>query len=592
MTNDVTWDLRDLYASPEDPGLARDREWCLREADRLASTYAGRVAGLSAEDLSHALTLLEKVEEVCERTVSFAYLFFVTRCDDPASGRLWQSAQELQTRVRRKLLFFELEWSGLAEGEARAGMSHQALRSFRHYLERLRHHAPYRLSAPEEQLLETLSLSGQKAWITLFDKVVGSARFGGEGRSLAGVLADIHDPDQQKRKDAALELTRGLQPLLPLLAHICNSIALDKCLRDDLRSHPHWLSPMNLRNELRDEQIQALVGAVTSRYAIVMDYYGLKKGLLGLSELHDYDRYAPLPGLPHGRISWEEARELVLGAFHEFSPGFAATARLFFERDWIHAAVSTGKVGGAFSHPTVPSCHPYISLHFIGTHRDVLTLAHELGHGIHQYLYREQGLFQGRVPPVMAEIASVFAEMLVFEVLLARTGSPSERLGMLCTRLEEIFTTTFRQIALHRFEAALHQERRTTGELTPDRISSLWMETQREMYGKSLHLGDHYSTWWAYIPHFIHTPGYVHAYAFAELTALALFRQYRRGDSRFVQVYLDLLKRGASASPEELLRPFGLDISESAFFHQGISIVEELLQEAWRRTGDTSSLPG
>lgn len=592
MTNDVTWDLSDLYAGPEDPALYRDREWCVREADRLAASYACRVAGLPAEELSRALRLLEKVEEVSERIASFAYLFFVTRCDDPDSGRLWQSAQELQTRVRRGLLFFELEWSELSEGEARARMSHEALKPFRHYLERIRHTAPYRLSAPEEQLLETLSLTGQKAWITLFDKVMGSARFGREGRSLSGVLADLQDPDQEKRREAAIELTRGLQPLLPLLAHICNSLALDKSLRDGLRSHPHWLSPMNLRNELRDEQIRALVGAVTSRYWIVRDYYSLKKRLLGFSELHDYDRHAPLPGLPQGKFTWEEARDLVMGVFREFCPEFAGTASLFFERGWIHAAVRPGKVGGAFSHPTVPSCHPYISLHFSGTHRDVLTLAHELGHGIHQHLCRGHGLFQGRVPPVMAETASVFAEMLVFEVLLSRAQSTAERLGMVCGKLEEIFTTTFRQIALHRFEAALHEERRTTGELTPDRLSSLWMETQREMYGESLRLGDHYRTWWAYIPHFIHAPGYVHAYAFAELTALTLFRQCRKGDSGFVPLYLDLLRRGASASPEELLRPFGLDISKSDFFHQGLRIVEELLQEAWKYTGDTSSRPG
>lgn len=592
MTNDLTWDLSDLYGDPEDPGLKRDREWCLLEVDRLAASYAGRVAGLSAEEFSRALSLLEKVEEVSERIVSFSYLFFVTRCDDPGSGRLWQSAQELQTLVRRRLLFFDLEWSKVPNGEAWARMNHEALRPYRHYLERLRHHTPYRLSGPEEHILETLSLTGQRAWITLFDKAIGSARFGEEGRSLAGVLADLQDPDRQKRRESALELTQGLQPLLPLLAHICNSITLDKVLRDDLRSYPNWLSPMNLRNELRDEQIHALVLAVTSRYSIVRDYYTLKRKLLGLSELHDYDRYAPLPMLPQGKVPWGEARELVLGAFREFSPDFAGMATLFFERNWIHAAARPGKVGGAFSHPTVPSCHPYISLHFSGTHRDLLTLAHELGHGIHQYLCREQGLFQARVPPVLAETASVFAEMLVFEALLLRAGSPAERLGMLCGKLEEIFTTTFRQIALHRFEAALHEERRTSGELTPDRLSSLWMETQQEMYGDSLHLGDHYKTWWAYIPHFIHMPGYVHAYAFAELTALSLFRQYRGEGSGFVPVYLDLLRRGAGACPEELLKPLGLDISEGDFFHQGLRIVEELLQEAWRHTGHTSSRPG
>lgn len=592
MTNEVTWDLGDLYEGLEDSGLAGDRDWCLREADRLSALYGGRVADLSAEELCSALLLLEGVEEVCERIVSFAYLQFVPRCEDPDASRLRQSSLELQTSVRRKLLFFELEWAGLSEPEARDRMSHEALSSYRHYLVRIRHAAPYRLSLPEENLLETLSLTGRQAWIALFDKVTGSARFGAEGRSLPALLACLHHPLREKRRKAALDLSRGLQPLLPLLAHICNSLALDKSLRDGLRSHPHWLTPMSLINEVREEQIRALVSAVTSNYSLVRDYHRLKRRLLGLRELRDYDRHAPLPGLPEGGHSWEAAKELILGAFGEFSIPFAETAGLFFDGKWIHAAVHPGKVSGAFSHPTVPSRHPYISLHFSGTHRDVLTLAHELGHGIHQYLCRDQGLFEARVPPALAEIASVFAEMLVFEALLTRAGSDAERLAMLCRKLEDIFHTTFRQIALHRFEEALHEERRTTGELSPDRLSSLWMETQQEMYGESLSLGKHYGSGWAYIPHFIHAPGYVHTYAFAELTALTLFRQYQREGSGFVPVYLEFLKRGASAGPEELLWPFGLDLSAETFFQEGIRIVEELLQEAWRHTDGTSSLPG
>jgi oligoendopeptidase F len=592
MTEDAIWDLSDLYEGPEDPKLKADRDWCLEEAIRFAGVYAGKVANLSPDGLHEALSLLEKLEEACQRVVSFAYLSFVTQTTDPHMSRLWQSAQELESTIRGKTLFFTLEWTRLEDPQARSLMEHRALRPYLHYLERLRVYGPHHLSEPEEQALEALSLSSRKAWVDLFDKVIGQARFGEEAHPLSKVLADLHHSERERRRRAALDLSAGLQAILPILAHICNTLTLDKSLRDDLRSCPHWLTDMNLFNEVSDNQVEALVHAVTSRYDLVRDYYALKRKILGTPELLDYDRHAPLPGLPHKDYTWKEAGEMVLSAFRDFSPEFARAAALFFDGKWIHGEALPGKAGGAFSHPTVPGCHPYISLHFTGTHRDVMTLAHELGHGVHQVLCREQGLFNSRVSPALGEIASVFAEMLVFKRLLEKTETASERLAILCGKVEEIFSTTFRQIALHRFEAALHTERRRHGELTPERISDLWSSTQREMFGESLLLGDHYRVWWAYIPHFFRHPGYVHAYAFAELTALSLFQQYERGKLAFVVIYLDLLKRGSSAGPEEMMKPFGIDLSDSGFFRQGLTIMEDLLGEVWRSTDDASSPRG
>ncbi|MBN1105666.1 MAG: M3 family oligoendopeptidase [Deltaproteobacteria bacterium] len=592
MTEDVIWDLGDLYDGPDDPRLKADRDRCLEKADHFAEVYARKGAHPAPEGLHEALSRLEKIEETCRRVVSFAYLSFITQTADPRIGRLWQSAQELESTVRRKTLFFSLEWTGLDDPQARSLMEHEMLRSYRHYLERLRAYRPHHLSEPEEQAMEALSLSSRKAWVDLFDKVIGQAPFGEEARPLSRVLADLYHPERERRRKAALDLSTGLEGILPLVAHICNALLLDKSLRDDLHFYPHWLRDMNLRNEACDDQVEALVHAVTSRYDLVRDYYTLKREILGIPELWDYDRYAPLPGWPHKVYTWKEAGEMVLAAFHDFSPEFAQVADLFFQNHWIHAAPIPGKADGAFSHPTVPSCHPYISLHFTGTRRDVMTLAHELGHGVHQVLCREQGLYNSRVPPALGEIASVFGEMLVFRRLLERAQTAPERLAILCGRVEEIFSTTFRQIALHRFEASLHTERRSHGELTPERICDLWTSTQQEMFGDSLLLGNHYCVWWAYIPHFFHYPGYVHAYAFAELTALSLFEQYERDKLAFVVIYLDLLKRGSSEGPEEMMKPFGIDLSDPAFFRQGLTIVEDLVREAWKSTIDTSSPRG
>lgn len=577
----VEWDLTDLYRGPDDPRILSDRARCVENAESFRKTYSGRVSQLSSGDLHSALSVLERIEETGQRISSFAYLSFVTRTQDPAAGAFWQSAQQLATQIHRKILFFGLEWCRLSDSQAQA-KSEDLPGVYRHQLERIRGYAPHRLSESEEQILETLSLSGQKAWINLFDKLMGQIVVGPEGRPFSKALSDLYQPLRETRRKTALEITAGLEKLLPLTTHIQNSLALDKSLRDDLLTFPHWLRDLNLRNELGDEQVEVLIRSVTSRYDIVQAYYELKKKILGIPDLQDYDRYAPLPGSAQKEVTWEEAKTRVMGSYDSFSPEAAGVAALFFDRNWIHASPLPGKPGGAFSHPTVPSCHPYISLNFTGTERDVMTLAHELGHGIHQYLSREQGLYGSRVPLTMAETASIFSEMLVFEDLLKEAGGSEEKLAMRCSRLEDLFSTTFRQISMNRFEDAVHRERREVGELSADRLSTFWMTAQQEMFGNSLNLGEHYRIWWSYIPHFIHTPGYVYAYAFAELLALSLVRQYRRRGAEFCSLYLDLLRRGSSAAPGDLVSPFGIDLSDPSFYEEGLNTIDDLVKETER----------
>jgi oligoendopeptidase F len=579
----VEWDLSDLYQGPEDPRVASDREWCIENAEAFRQSFSGRVAQLSPDELHSALSILEKIEETGRRIASFAYLSFVTRTHDPVAGGFWQSAQELETQIERKTLFFGLEWSRLSHPQAQS-MAEGLPRPYRRHLERIRSYAPHRLSEPEEQVMEALSLSGQKAWINLFDKLMGQVVVGPENRPLSMALSDLYHPARETREKSAMEITAGLERLLPLTTHIHNALALDKSLRDDLRAFPNWLRDLNLRNEVTDEQVALLVQSVTSRYDIVQAYYDLKRSLLQVPKLQDYDRYAPIPGPVQKEVTWEEAKARVMAAYETFSPEAARVAGLFFERKWIHASPVHGKPGGAFSHPTVPSCHPYISMNFTGTQRDVMTLAHELGHGIHQYLYKEQGLYGSSVPLTMAETASIFSEMLVFEDLLRDAASPAEGLAMLCSKLEDLFSTTFRQISMNRFEEAVHRERRKAGELSSERLSSLWMTTQQEMFGESLEMGEHYRIWWSYIPHFVHTPGYVYAYAFAELLALSLLQQYRRLGAEYGPLYLELLRAGSTAAPRDLVLPMGIDISEPSFYERGLGILDDLVKEA-RRSG-------
>ncbi len=578
-TTDVVWNLEDLYESLQDELLQDDLDLCMQEAELLKEGCAGKLEELDPAVFARTVRRLERIQVNLGRIDTFAFLHFVTQVKNSAAGAFLQQSKEAASQVNRELVFFDLEWAKMDQESADRFLKAEETVSYRHYLTNLRRYADHLLSHSEETLLVELSPVGRESWLTLFEKLMGHLEFGENKRSEEEVLSDLYHGSREVRKTAALELTEGLQSQLHILTHTFNTILAEKMIDDRLRSYPSWVSNRNLSNELEDQTVDALVTSTTKRYDIVQRYYELKKELLGLDELHDYDRYAPLKGLPDQLVPWQECREMVLEGFRAFSPEMADIATLFFEEKWIHAPLLEGKRGGAFAHPAVPDAHPYILVNYTGNLRDVSTVAHELGHGIHQYLAKEQGYFNSDTPLVLAETASVFAELLIFHRQLETLDDAAQRRAFICQKLESIFATVFRQISMNRFEELIHNSRRDKGELAADELSSLWMESQRAMFGDAVSLGDHYRVWWSYIPHFLHTPGYVYSYAFGELLVLSLYRIYQKEGMAFVPKYLHLLSQGGSHSPYHLLAPFNIDLNDPSFWQGGLLVIEEMLKE-------------
>ncbi len=581
----VRWNLADLY--PDTDAFDADLDAAEVEAERFAETYRGRLAGLSAAELAEALAALEAVHDRLGRAATYAYLAWSTDTEDAERGALLQRMRERTTQAGQRLIFFDVEWAGLSE-EAVAGLlADDALARYRHHLELLHLRRAHVLSEDAERVLAEKAVTGNAAWNRFFDETLGAARFELRGETLPKqtVLAKLHEHDRSLRRDAALAVTEGLEALARPLTYVFNTVLADKASTDRLRHYDHWLAARNLDNEIADASVEALIDAVTSRYDLSERFYGLKRRLLGLDELMDYDRYAPV-GETERRYDWAEARDTVLDAYTAFHPQMGAITERFFDGRWIDAPVAPGKRGGAFSHGAVPSAHPYILMNFTGRVRDVQTLAHELGHGVHQYLAREQGVFHAGTPLTTAETASVFGEMLVFQRLLGAETEPAARLAMLVQKIDDSMATVFRQVTMNRFEAAVHTIRRDEGELTTERFGDVWIETQTRMYGQAVTLGDHYRRWWSYIPHFVHTPGYVYAYAFGELLVLALYARYRDanaeagGQDGFTEAYLDLLRSGGSDWPHVLVGRLGIDLRDPAFWQQGLRAIENLIAEA------------
>lgn len=576
-TTDVLWDLDALYDSLEDELLVDDFDLCLQEAQLIKDACSGKIAGLDPAVFARTVRRLERIQVNLARIDTYAFLNFVTQVKDSTAGAFLQQSKEQASRVNRELVFFDLEWAKMDKQSADRLLAGEDTAPYRHYLTNLRRYADHLLSNAEETLLVELSPVGNESWLTLFEKLMGHLEFGDNKRNEEEVLSDLYAGSREVRKSAALELTEGLQTQLHILTHIFNTILAEKMIMDRLRSYPSWVSGRNLSNELKDQTVDALVTTTTSRYDIVQRYYILKKDILGLDELYDYDRYAPLPSLPDQLVPWQECREIVLEGFRAFSPEMADIAALFFAQNWIHAPILEGKRGGAFAHPAVPDAHPYVLVNYTGNIRDVSTVAHELGHGIHQYLAKEQGYFNSDTPLVLAETASVFAELLIFHKQLDMLHNPDQRRAFICQKLESIFATVFRQISMNRFEDMIHNRRREKGELAEGDLSKLWMKSQQAMFGNSVTLGDHYKTWWSYIPHFLHTPGYVYSYAFGELLVLSLYRIYQREGDAFIPKYLHLLAQGGSHSPYELLQPFAIDLNAPEFWQGGFAVIEEML---------------
>jgi oligoendopeptidase F len=577
----VKWNLSDLYGALDDPAIESDLTEADERAVRLAETYRTKVAGLSAEEMLQLLREYEAILDCSGRVGTYAYLTWSTNSEDSARGALLQKATERASRLNQKLLFLELEWAKAPDERAEELISSSHLKHYHHWLEVTRIYRPYLLSEQEEKILSEKSISGRSAWVRYFGEVHGAARYDWEGERVpqSSILNKLYDPDRSVRERAASSFSSGLRSLLRTNTYIFNTILADKSSDDGLRGYPSWISARNLDNQVDDTSVDALIGAVTSRYDIVARYYRLKRGLLDLDELKDYDRYAPLPASDR-RYSWSEARDSVLSAYTEFHPQMGGIAEEFFQKQWIDAAIQPGKRGGAYSHGAVPSVHPYLFLNYEGTPRDLMTLAHEMGHGIHQMLSREQGILQADTPLTTAETASVFGEMLLFQDLLSKEKDPKVRLSMLVSKIEDSFATVFRQVAMNRFEHSIHEARRSEGELSTDRLNEIWYSTQRDVFADSVTLTEDYRLWWSYIPHFIHSPGYVYAYAFGELLVLALHTRYREMGASFPELYFNLLKAGGSDWPHTLVKPFGVNLKDPGFWHNGLSTLEGLVEQA------------
>ena len=585
---EIRWNLADLY--PDSNALESDLQGVAATAEDFAQRYRGQVASLDDSGLAASLKEFEAVQERLVRAHTYTYLNWCTHMDDAQRGALLQKVREVSTQIRQKILFFELEWIQLEDSQAEELLKSTAIAPYRHYLECERLTKPHVLGESEEKVHSEKALTGYQAWNRFFDEMVGSTRFSFEEQELTQqeILAKLYSADRQVRQRAAQSFTEGLERYLRELTFIFNTILADKSSDDRLRHYPNWLSSRNLSNQISEEAVQTLIESVTNRYDLVARYYNLKRKLLGLEELHDYDRYAPLEEVETS-YSWNQAKDITLKAYESFHPRLGSIAADFFKKRWIDAPVEPGKAGGAFSHPVVPSAHPYILLNYTGNIRDVQTLAHELGHGVHQYLSRQQGLLQADTPLTLAETASTFGEMLVFDRLMKQEANPVAHLSMIVSRIDDIVATVFRQVAMNRFEDRIHTARRTKGELSSDHFSEFWMETQQEMFQGSVRLGDHYRIWWSYIPHFLHTPGYVYAYAFGELLVLALYGRYQKEGEDFVEKYLRLLEAGGSDWPHVLLKKLGIDLNDSRFWQEGILAIEQLITKAEKLAEEVDS---
>jgi len=580
---DVAWDLDPLVDGEGPEGADRMLAEADERAAAFAERYAGNVAGLDGPGLAGAMAELQAIAELVSRAGNYAHLRFAVDTVDPANGALVARVSEKATAVETKLLFFDLEWAAVDDGRADEVLGADGLDTSRHHLRTVRRYRPYLLSEPEEKILTEKAVSGREAWSRLFEEQTSAIKVDTPGDEepvkLDVALSRLLSPDRELRRTTAEAVTAALAPNLRTRAYIYNTIAQDKATDDRLRGFPSWISSRNLANEASDDSVRALVEAVRSNYDLPQRWYRLKANLLGLDRLADYDRSASI-ATEEVKIGWPEATEIVLSSFNDFSPTLHDTAKRFFDDHWIDAPVRPGKRGGAFCAYTVPSVHPYVMLNWTDRRRDVLTLAHELGHGMHAALARPRGILEQHTPLTLAETASVFGETLVFRRLLDAAETPASRLTLLAENIEGSIATVFRQVAMNRFEDFVHTARREEGELSVERFGALWARSQVELLGDAVEVTEGYKTWWSYVPHFIGTPGYVYAYAYGQLLALSVYARYLDEGEPFVPRYIELLSSGGSRSPEELAAIAGLDLADPEFWNDGLKLVREQLGRA------------
>ena len=590
----ASWNLEPLVGGDGAEGVedmlgqARDR------AEAFAQRHRGSVAELGAEGLAEAMHELAAIHDLAGRAGSYAMLSFSLDTADPVRGALMQKARELGATIETTLLFFELEWNLVDDERAGELLGAPELAFCAHHLTTVRRYRPHQLSEPEERILTETSVNGPGAFARLFTEQTSALEIDLPGRdapaSLEEALSRLQDPDRERRAEAATAVTEALKPNLRTRSFVFNTLLGDKAVRDRLRSFPHWLASRNLANEASDESVDALIEAVRSRYDIARRWYALKARLLGLERLAYYDRMAPVSDSDE-EIPYAEAREIVLDCYRSFSPELGEAAASFFSNGYIDGPPRSGKRGGAFCSYTVPSAHPYVLLNYTSRPHDVLTMAHELGHGVHAWLARPQGVYHFTTPLTLAETASIFGETIVLERLLQRAPGPAERLDLLAGALDGAVGAVFRQVAMNRFEHALHTNRREHGELSTDRFAELWLETQADLLGDSVELDDEYGLWWSYVPHFVDAPGYVYAYAYGHLLALSVYRRYEEQGEDFVASYLDLLKAGGDRPPQELGAIVGVDLADPGFWNSGLDLIERQLEAAERAADEAGKLP-
>jgi oligoendopeptidase F len=579
---ETEWDLAPLVNGQGAPGAGQLLSEAVELSGAFADQFAGRLAELTSAELAEAMQKLAAIHELVGRSGSYAALRFATDTADPERGALLQLVQERATEIETKLLFFELEWAALPDERVDELLADDALDFCRHHLRSARRYREHLLTEPEEKILAEKAIASSSAWSRLFGEHVSAIRValnGDDELSLDVALSRLQSPDRDERRTVAEAVSRALEPGLRTRAFIFNTLLHDKAVDDRLRSYPHWLADRNLANEASDESVLALIEAVRGRFDIPQRWYALKARLLGVERIADYDRGAPVLH-EDMTFSFGEARDLVLDTYDDFATDAGQITRRFFTDHWIDAPVRPHKRGGAFCSYTVPSAHPYVMLNFTARRRDVLTMAHELGHGLHAALAQPQGIFHQSTPLTLAETASVFGESLVFGRLLDAATDDRDRLSLLAERLDGAVATVFRQMAMNRFEHLVHTRRRNEGELSVERFNESWVESQAELFGESVDVTAGYHSWWSYIPHFINTPGYVYAYAYGLLLATSVYSRYVQEGPSFAPRYLQLLAAGGSRSPEELARIVGIDLADPGFWDSGLALIDDLLSQA------------
>jgi oligoendopeptidase F len=580
------WNLNDLYSALDSPEVKRDLARAAAECEAFEQVYKGKLAPLAESQgggaaLADAVKRYEGIDDLLGRLISYAVLVHAGDTTDPARTKFYGDVQDRITTASTHILFFTLELNRIDDAVLERAMQDPALGHYRPWIEDVRKEKPYQLEDRIEQLFHEKSVTAFSAWNRLFDETIALLRFkvGGKSLLIEPTLNLLQDTDGKKRKAAAQALAKTFGENLRTFTLVTNTLAKDKEISDRWRGFPDIAAARHLANRVEPEVVDALVAAVQAAYPRLSHrYYALKARWFGKKRLAHWDRNAPLPKVPSRTIGWSEAKDTVLSAYGAFSPRMASIAERFFTDRWIDAPVRPGKAPGAFSHPTVPSAHPYVLVNYQGKPRDVMTLAHELGHGVHQVLAAPNGALMAPTPLTLAETASVFGEMLTFKKLLGKTTEPKQRKAMLAAKVEDMINTVVRQIAFYTFERRIHSERKS-GELTADRIGKIWREVQGESLGPAIELKPGYETFWTYIPHFIHAPFYVYAYAFGDCLVNSLYAVYERAEEGFAERYLEMLAAGGTKHHSELLKPFGLDAREPAFWQGGLGVIERMIGE-------------